>query len=661
MKKAGAAVLAICGTLGGPAAAASCVGADGETPLPGATGVEIRHADVPSALFGGTWQQGVLDGLAYQIHANGSAIIGDAPAMAGWRLDLTCDPQARRCNRVASGDAPAASAGVAARIEACLLGPAPAAPAAAAKAAPKQAAPEASRSPSEAPRAAADDGAPPAPPPRAAAEPATGAGDASAPKAATDAPKAGASAAAERQKPAPPVEAQPRAAGQTGKVQPPASGQDAAGQASPRQTQEQAGAGRQGAQETPAPVAPDTGPDPSARPAREGQQEPQAGRADADPQASPAPPSARQPASEDRSPPSEARPGSDPATIARPMQLLESGEAGASDTSADVPVTATNRAVPRPRPRPARTDAAPAPPGHEGPAILPLPAERSSGDRPSPDPPVAQTARSRRDPVQRSPGPARSEPRIARTAQPQPATTEAAPRPRQPAAAEPAPPPPAPSPPAPPPPARLRTSCTLGASVALDTGKLSSTMGCTLNYRNRLTFSASMIGYPLDGQKSHGDAEYTYALTWRMTKNLTLTYANYTAAFTGGRGLAGLSEGRLQLSRRLPPVSLPGTTRKLGCSAFASAARRGTENAGLSCGLPLGDKLSLRMTGYLYLPGAQRDSDPDYSYSLSWTVAPQVTLTWSNYANNRWFWNPSDEADRFLRGGSLGLTYGLRF
>ena len=128
MKKAGAAVLAICGTLGGPAAAASCVGADGETPLPGATGVEIRHADVPSALFGGTWQQGVLDGLAYQIHANGSAIIGDAPAMAGWRLDLTCDPQARRCNRVASGDAPAASAGVAARIEACLLGPAPAAP-----------------------------------------------------------------------------------------------------------------------------------------------------------------------------------------------------------------------------------------------------------------------------------------------------------------------------------------------------------------------------------------------------------------------------------------------------------------------------------------------------------------------------------------------------
>ena len=660
MKKAGAAVLAICGTLGGPAAAASCVGADGETPLPGATGVEIRHADVPSALFGGTWQQGVLDGLAYQIHANGSAIVGDAPAMAGWRLDLTCDAQARRCNRVASGDAPAASAGVAARIEACLLGPAPAAPAAA-KAAPKQAAPEASRTPSDAPRAAADDGAPPAPPPRAATESPPGAGDPSAPKAATDAPGAGASAAAERQKPAPPVESQPRAAGQTGRVQPTASGQDAAGQASPRQPQEQAGAGRQGAQETPAPAAPDTGPDPSARPAREGQQEPQAGRADADPQAPPAPASARQPASEDRSPPSEARPGSDPATIARPMQLLESGEAGASDTSADVPVTATDRAVPRPRPRPARTDADPAPPGHEGPAILPLPAERSSGDRPSPDPPVAQTARSRRDPVQRSPGQARSEPRIARTAQPQPATTEAAPRPRQPAAAEPAPPPPAPSPPAPPPPARLRTSCTLGASVALDTGKLSSTMGCTLNYRNRLTFSASMIGYPLDGQKSHGDAEYTYALTWRMTKNLTLTYANYTAAFTGGRGLAGLSEGRLQLSRRLPPVSLPGTTRKLGCSAFASAARRGTENAGLSCGLPLGDKLSLRMTGYLYLPGAQRDSDPDYSYSLSWTVAPQVTLTWSNYANNRWFWNPSDEADRFLRGGSLGLTYGLRF
>ncbi|SDL59823.1 hypothetical protein SAMN04487971_11448 [Paracoccus chinensis] len=210
-------------------------------------------------------------------------------------------------------------------------------------------------------------------------------------------------------------------------------------------------------------------------------------------------------------------------------------------------------------------------------------------------------------------------------------------------------------------PANLRTSCTLGASVALETGKLSSTLGCTLNYRNRLAFSASMIGYPLEGQKSHGDAEYTYALTWRMTKDLTLTYANYTAAFTGGRGLAGLGEGRLQLSRPLPPISLPGTTRKLGCSAFASAAPRGSENAGLSCGLPLGDKLSLRMTGYLYLPGDQRDSDPDYSYSLSWTVAPQVTLTWSNYANNRWFWNRSDQSEKFLRGGSLGLTYSFRF
>lgn len=126
MNRAGAAVLAVCGTLGGPAAAAPCVGADLETPLPGAAGVQVRHADVPSALFGGTWQQGVLEGLAYQIHANGSAIIGDAPAMAGWRMDMTCDTQARRCDRVATGEAPPASAQVAARIEACLLGPAPA-------------------------------------------------------------------------------------------------------------------------------------------------------------------------------------------------------------------------------------------------------------------------------------------------------------------------------------------------------------------------------------------------------------------------------------------------------------------------------------------------------------------------------------------------------
>ena len=42
-------------------------------------------------------------------------------------------------------------------------------------------------------------------------------------------------------------------------------------------------------------------------------------------------------------------------------------------------------------------------------------------------------------------------------------------------------------------------------------------------------------------------------------------------------------------------------------------------------------------------------------------MAPQVTLTWSNYANNRWFWNRSDQSEKFLRGGSLGLTYSFRF
>lgn len=210
-------------------------------------------------------------------------------------------------------------------------------------------------------------------------------------------------------------------------------------------------------------------------------------------------------------------------------------------------------------------------------------------------------------------------------------------------------------------PSSLRTSCTLGSSVALDAGRLTSTLGCTLNYRNRLTASLSMIGYPLAGQKRSGDAEYTYALTWRMTGNLTLTYANYTAAFTGGRGLAGLGEGRLQLSRRLPPLDLPGTTRKLGCSAFASAASHAPENAGLNCSLPLTERLTLRVTGYLYLPDSQRESDPDFSYSASWRLGPQVTLTWSNYANNRWLWNETDQSEKFLRGGSLGLTYTTRF
>lgn len=646
MKRTGAAVLAICGTLGGPAAAAPCVGTDLQTPLPGASGVEVRHADVPSALFGGTWQQGRLGGFAYQIHANGSAVIGDAPAMAGWRVDLTCDPEARRCARVATGDGPAEALPLAGQIEACLLGPEPAPPARA-EAAPAAESPSA---PAEAARPAAEVEAsspPAAEPPAPAAPGAAQQGSGTPGPAPTGAPATGTAAAREQGGPqAPPPEPEQDAGSPSAAARQPDASADpqpaASDQALP-DPQRQAGSEPERA--TDAPEAPDTDP-----PAAE-RLEPQAGQPQAEARDDAAPAPARQVPAGEAAPPSD-EPRADAARDnIEPMQLLESGD---GPPAAETPMPEASSAPAaevlrpdRPRPRPIRPHDPEPREGRGGPAILPVPPREASPRQASP----ARTAavRSRPDAAARFPARARVERRTGVTPPPQPpAAGTVTPKTDTPR-------------PAPEEPASFRTSCTLGSSVTLDDGKLSSTLGCTLNYRNRLTASLSVIGYPLKGQKSSGDAEYTYALTWRMNRNLTLTYANYTAAFTDGRGLALLGDGRLQLSRRLPPLDLPGTKRKLGCSAFASAASRAPENAGLSCGLPVTDRLTLRMTGYLYLPGAQRDSDPDFSYSASWRLGPDVTLTWSNYANNRWFWNGSDQSEKFLRGGSLGLTYTTRF
>lgn len=210
------------------------------------------------------------------------------------------------------------------------------------------------------------------------------------------------------------------------------------------------------------------------------------------------------------------------------------------------------------------------------------------------------------------------------------------------------------------------TRCALGSAVALgredigDIGQISVNINCSGRFGDRLTFSGGLTAFPIPGKRHGGDVTYSYALNWRITDKVTLTYANYTAALAGGRALAGLGEGRLQLSAPVArfPLGTPAMPdRVLTCTGFVSMARSASSNAGVNCGVNVTERLAMRFTALAYPPGTQRESDADFSYSASYALNDHVTLTYSNYSNNRWPWNRSPDQVELLRGGTLGLSY----
>lgn len=213
------------------------------------------------------------------------------------------------------------------------------------------------------------------------------------------------------------------------------------------------------------------------------------------------------------------------------------------------------------------------------------------------------------------------------------------------------------------------TRCTFGSAIALgqesigDLGQISANLSCSGRLGTRLTFSGGLTGFPISG-KHGGDLTYSYALNWRVTDKVTLTYANYTAALTAGRALAGLGEGRLQLSRRLPRIpiwnmGLP--SRALNCSASISVSTSSSANASLNCGVSVTKRLMVRFTALAYPRGAQTESSADFYYSASYTFGPRVTLSYSNYSNNRWPWNRSPSDVDLFHGGSVSLSYNWSF
>ncbi|MTE01089.1 hypothetical protein GIY56_12360 [Paracoccus sp. YIM 132242] len=655
--------------------AQSCPGPDLSVAPAGATAVELRHADVPSARFPGQWQQGRLGDLSYRLYPGGFGAIGEGTHMETWRIEISCDPDNRTCTYRSFGAVPEGMQPRARQLGRCLLGPEPpATPAAPAKeSAPPAAEPEApARQPAPAaPKAATPVSPEPAAPGTPAPEPAPASPQAASRPARETAPVPAAPRTLTRE----PAPAAPQAAGGPA----PAARETAQSSATPGALTRQ-----------PAPAVPNAVTPAEARSLTREPAPAPAAREPATPPAEPRPPARRQAAP---------HPGEPRAFLC--WTVPEVGGTGTPESEV---------LVCRPAPVPPDVSAAPSPARETAapPPVPPNPAPRSAGPESGPG-----TARPPADPAgsQGQPGPAPQGPPGGPDDRPAPAKdgADAAPRddppPRPRAAAAPPtpdrinllplsrprrvpdrpeappsggtviarpsalftprpafPPPgghPRPQPPAAPPLALTR--CALGSAMALgreeigEIGQISVNLGCSGRFGDRLTFSAGLTAYPIRGDRHGGDLAYSYALNWRVTDRVTLTYANYAAALAGGRALAGLGEGRLQLSA--PVAKVPLGDRTLACTGFVSLARSAPSNAGVNCGLDVTERLTVRFSALAYPPGTQREGDTDFSYSASYALSDRVTLTYSNYANNRWPWNRSPDQVDLFHGGALGLSY----
>ena len=212
--------------------------------------------------------------------------------------------------------------------------------------------------------------------------------------------------------------------------------------------------------------------------------------------------------------------------------------------------------------------------------------------------------------------------------------------------------------------ATISLSHTDGDTGTSGPGKPRGSLGCGGNITERLAFQFSLVEYLIPDQQKPWDPDFTYSLNYKVSDDLTLNYANYLARFDGPNGegnlLDSLLDGNLRANYKFPKVNLPnGDT--LACVGGIGLPRIFEERGSLSCGAGITDKLRVGGTAYFYFPGEQGTFDPDFSYTASYRINDDFRLTYSNYSNNRWVWNPSNEPGPGFLGGSLSLTYTFGF
>ena len=218
---------------------------------------------------------------------------------------------------------------------------------------------------------------------------------------------------------------------------------------------------------------------------------------------------------------------------------------------------------------------------------------------------------------------------------------------------------------------RLQLNCSISGSVVLrykkhnDTqvfGKPKASLGCGMRLSKKLTLRVTAIGFLDSNTKSSSDAEFTYALTYRATKKLTFSYSNYSGRFSDSSSafVDSLTSGSLRASYRLPKIKLP-NDKAIGCSAGIGIAKPEDTRANLSCSYAVTRKLRIGASAYAYFSGKQENTDADFSYTASYRINDDWSINYSNYTNNRFFWNESSNPGDGILGGTLSVSYKFKF
>ncbi|APX24096.1 MAG: hypothetical protein CML50_12875 [Rhodobacteraceae bacterium] len=219
---------------------------------------------------------------------------------------------------------------------------------------------------------------------------------------------------------------------------------------------------------------------------------------------------------------------------------------------------------------------------------------------------------------------------------------------------------------------RFRLSCSVSSGATLQYaddedqhtryGKLKVSLGCYARLSEKLSMQASVISYPIKGQQAPWDPDFTYSFTYKVTDRISLNYSNYSARFSGGDSnfVSSILKGSLRGYYKLPDLPI-GETRKAACSVGIGLPDPREHSLTLGCSMGVTDKLRVGLTGYAYPKGVQEPWNPDYTYTASYQVNDRIQVSYANYSNNRLPWNRADTPGPGPLGGSVTVSYKLKF
>ncbi|MGH1578574.1 hypothetical protein [Planktotalea sp.] len=219
---------------------------------------------------------------------------------------------------------------------------------------------------------------------------------------------------------------------------------------------------------------------------------------------------------------------------------------------------------------------------------------------------------------------------------------------------------------------RYKLACSVSATASLHslnqdedenrTSKPRVNFACYARLSNKLSGRVSLVRYLNPSEQQPWDPDITYAFDYKVTDKIKLGYSNYSGRIGGSGNTFGklLTSGTLRASVKLPQINLP-FDKKANCSASIRLPDPKQSSARLFCGVRLSDKLSVAGTVHAYFPGRQESYQPDFTYTATYKISDLWSLTYSNYGNNRFPWNQASSPGRGILGGSLNLSYKIKF